>query len=124
MSVLSKAIRACLSPVSEAEPGILSVQAVFPPGFEGFKGHFPGRPILPGVCLVQAGVVALGMARGAPLRLKRLGSAKWLAPVLPGESLSLTLAVRERAPAGLSAKVKVMRGADKVAEFSIEVGPV
>jgi len=117
MSVLSKAIRDCLSPVSVGESGVLSTRATFPLGFVGFKGHFPGRPVLPGVCMIQAAVVALTEARRVPLRLKRLVSAKWLAPVLAGETLDFTIV----AGAG-SCKVKVTRGTDKVAEFSIEVG--
>ena len=136
MSVLTKAIRDCLPPVSIGEDGAISIQVAFPKEFIGFNGHFPGKPVLPGVCLVQAAVVALSMARPEPVSLKRLVSAKWLAPVLPGERLAFAIMgggclvngnrslLPHKAAGGeaLSVKVKVTRGADKVAEFSIEVG--
>ena len=117
MSVLSKAIRACLGPVMTGDSGDLQAEAVFPSGFPGFDGHFPGKPVLPGVCLVQTAIAMLGVHRKAPVGLKRLITAKWPAPVLPGETIRLVLK-----PAGESiVKVSVTRGADKVAEFSLEI---
>lgn len=54
-----------------------------------FEGHFPGRPILPGVALL--GEVFAALARGAafdPVAFT-LSSAKFLRPVPPGEPLVL-----------------------------------
>ena len=54
-----------------------------------FEGHFPGRPILPGVALL--GEVFAALARNAafdPLAFT-LSSAKFLRPVPPGEPLVL-----------------------------------
>ena len=53
-----------------------------------YAGHFPGRPILPGVVLLDAALHALaarlGMAGAAQLK-----SAKFHSPVQPGETLTL-----------------------------------
>ena len=53
-----------------------------------YAGHFPGRPILPGVVLLDAALHALaarlGMAGAAQLK-----SAKFHRPVQPGETLTL-----------------------------------
>lgn len=57
-----------------------------------FSGHFPGRPVLPGVALLAAvleaaaGEPALARAVGAT---PRLAVVKFLAPVEPGASLAI-----------------------------------
>jgi predicted LPLAT superfamily acyltransferase len=48
-----------------------------------FAGHFPGTPILPGVVLLDEMLHALGP------RQWRIGSAKLLKPVVPGEALQI-----------------------------------
>ena len=60
-------------------------------------GHFPGAPVVPGVLLLDETVRALESAgvRG-PTRW-RIGSAKFVKPVLPGETLTLE---HERLPNG------------------------
>jgi 3-hydroxyacyl-[acyl-carrier-protein] dehydratase len=47
-------------------------------------GHFPGRPILPGVVLLDAVFQAAGVA---PARLLR---AKFTAPVRPGDEVEIS----------------------------------
>lgn len=60
----------------------LSIAADHP----AYAGHFPGRPILPGVVLLDAALHAMtdGMPGSAHLK-----SAKFHSPVLPGEALTL-----------------------------------
>jgi 3-hydroxymyristoyl/3-hydroxydecanoyl-(acyl carrier protein) dehydratase len=121
MSVLTQAIQAALSPVTGSEPDGYSARITFPTEFVGFKGHFPGRPVLPGVCLIQTALVALSRALDQPVELKRLVSAKWMMPVLPGEEIVLSISLKQGERSLSSARVLVMRGTGKVAEFSLEV---
>jgi 3-hydroxymyristoyl/3-hydroxydecanoyl-(acyl carrier protein) dehydratase len=51
-------------------------------------GHFPGRPILPGVVLLDAVLQAAGLGQATLLR------AKFTAPVLPGDAVEINLAPR------------------------------
>lgn len=67
-----------------------------------FAGHFPGRPMLPGVALVAEAMeaaledAALAKAIGpAP----RLSVVKFLAPVAPGATLEVALRLEARAVA-------------------------
>ncbi len=54
-----------------------------------YAGHFPGQPILPGVVLLDAALHALAEVQGNPVASGQIKSAKFLSPVLPGESLTL-----------------------------------
>jgi 3-hydroxyacyl-[acyl-carrier-protein] dehydratase len=56
-----------------------------------FPGHFPGQPILPGVLLLER-VMALAQASlGQPLDECTLYNVKFLAAVVPGDSLDVQL---------------------------------
>jgi len=48
------------------------------PSHEIFNGHFPGNPILPGVCMVQILKELLINCSGSKLILKKAGSIKYL----------------------------------------------
>lgn len=52
-----------------------------------YAGHFPGRPILPGVVLLDRAKTTLESASG--LTITGIAMAKFLSPSLPGESLLL-----------------------------------
>ncbi|AOK35406.1 MULTISPECIES: acyl-CoA synthetase family protein [Burkholderia] len=52
-------------------------------------GHFPGHPVVPGVVLLDHAIHMIGAAMNRPLHAWRLGSAKFLSPVAPGEPLDL-----------------------------------
>ena len=70
-----------------------------PADHPAYAGHFPGRPILPGVVLLDAALHALAARQGMPgiHGSAQLKSAKFLSPVLPGEALTLHYA---NSPAG------------------------
>lgn len=54
-----------------------------------YAGHFPGRPILPGVVLLDAALHLLAGHAGHAITGGQIKSAKFLSPVSPGESLTL-----------------------------------
>lgn len=55
-----------------------------------FEGHFPGRPILPGVSQLALILDALARHRGQPVVLNRIGFARMRHPIVPGDRLKLT----------------------------------
>lgn len=52
-----------------------------------FAGHFPGRPILPGVVLLDRVILLAAGFLNVPAADIRLASGKFLSPVAPGEEL-------------------------------------
>jgi 3-hydroxymyristoyl/3-hydroxydecanoyl-(acyl carrier protein) dehydratase len=55
-----------------------------------FEGHFPGRPILPGVVLLSEAMAVLATLESRPPQQWLLASAKFLSPAQPGEPLTMT----------------------------------
>lgn len=56
-----------------------------PADHPALPGHFPGRPIVPGVLLLDAVMQAAGLGEAM------LRRAKFLAPVLPGDAVEIAL---------------------------------
>ena len=75
-----------------------------PADHPSLPGHFPGRPIVPGVLLLDAVMQVAAAAapdRGVPARLVR---AKFPAPVVPGAAVEITLADRAEGRTGFTCR--------------------
>jgi len=81
-------------------------------GHPAFEGHFPGHPIAPGVLLLQHVADALRAIAGE--RMTGIPDAKFIQPLLPGESASVTLSGGEG-----RWKFTVARGTDVLVRGSI-----
>lgn len=55
-----------------------------PPDHPALPGHFPGKPIVPGVVLLSQVWDAVCREAGTPLHCSGWPSVKFLAPLLPG----------------------------------------
>jgi acyl-coenzyme A synthetase/AMP-(fatty) acid ligase len=82
-------------------------------------GHFPGRPIVPGVVLLDHALIALGAALNRPLDGCRISSAKFLSPAAPGEPLDVAF---ETAASG-SIRFTVSAGSREVASGVLSPAP-
>ena len=60
------------------------------PDHPSLPGHFPGKPIVPGVVLLERVIEAIEAAQG-PLPPLRLPQVKFIQPLLPGESADVHL---------------------------------
>jgi len=82
------------------------------PDHPSLPGHFPGRPIVPGVVLLDRVVEAIETAHG-PLGAVRLPQVKFLQPLLPGEMACICLessSPSDAAEANPRWRFRVMRG--------------
>jgi 3-hydroxyacyl-[acyl-carrier-protein] dehydratase len=84
--------------IEELEPGVRCVSMMFvDPENPIFAGHFPGRPILPGVLIIEAlaQTAAVMLAASAPqgaignALLAAVNRFKFLKAVLPGQLLRI-----------------------------------
>ena len=109
-----------LDEVLELEPGVRVVARKLVTGNEWFfPGHFPGRPILPGVVMVealaQAGAIAalsLEENRGKLALFAGIDDVRFKRIVRPGETLDLVCEVETvRGPVG-KGKVRATVGSE------------
>lgn len=126
-----------LDRVVELEPGCRGVgEKDLAEGAPWFAGHFPGRPILPGVYLIEAcaqltavvcrsGSPAGGedrLAEGAPIDyLASVERFKFTSPVVPGETLVLESRIGRRSAGLLQARVGARVRERQVAEGTLIV---
>src|SRR5437868_10774363 len=77
----------------------ITVSAVVPTTSTIFEGHFPGRPLMPGVLLIEAMAQASGWLLIAAMDFKRMPflaavkEAKMRRFVEPGETLEITASI-------------------------------
>jgi len=89
------------------------MQFIIPADHPSLAGHFPGRPIVPGVVVLDRVVDAIEAVHGAlpPLRLPQV---KFLMPLLPGQLASVD--VQGQAPRW---RFRVLRGDELLASGEI-----
>lgn len=85
-----------------------------------FVGHFPGRPVMPGVLVLEAmaqtgAVLAIksqdGVLPGKYIFLTGVTDVRWKRPVVPGDTLRIELvSVRKRRPLWVMAATATVDG--------------
>jgi 3-hydroxyacyl-[acyl-carrier-protein] dehydratase len=102
----------------------LETRFVVAPDHPAFAGHFPGNPIVPGVLLLDAAVHAVQQARaleagGAAAQACQISAAKFLSPVGPGETLTMSCS-----PGAGGLHFEIRSGARKVATGTLVLPPL
>lgn len=67
-----------------------------------FAGHFPGRPIVPGVVLLDQAIRCTEKLLGQPVDRWQIANTKFLSPVGPGETLIFRLNTNARGNIGFT----------------------
>lgn len=73
------------------ENGVFSVKISLNKDHEIFKGHFPGNPVTPGVCMMQIVKELTEEFTGKKLFLKSASNVKFMAIINPFETPDLIL---------------------------------
>jgi len=94
----------------------------FPADFLGFQGHFPGKPVLPGVCKIQAVLCMLEKSSSKHPRLKEVCLAKFFAPATHDEELSFTVRQVSEGNGEVNVKALISHKDKKIAEIRLRVG--
>lgn len=113
--------------VEELEPGKRAV------GYKNvtmneqiFQGHYPGKPIMPGVLMVEAlaqlggvAILSLDKYKGKKPILGAIKNAKFRRMVVPGDVLKLEIEiVKVKGPAGIGKGIATVNG-EKAVEAEI-----
>ncbi len=107
--------------VLEHADGSASAQWPIAVDHPAFEGHFPGRPLLPGVVLLSLVMETLAQAPWLQARIQgkpRIDSVKFLAPVGPGAVLEVVLR-----PQGSGLAFELRQGPQTVARGQLAGSP-
>ena len=95
MTVRDSITSARLHPPLRRE-GTVSLEFRFDADDPTFAGHFPTRPILPGVFQLEITRMAAEWALNCSLTLREIRKAKFLRPILPEEIVHVELKLAEK----------------------------
>jgi len=120
MNRLRKEIKSSMSALRD-DGQELTAHFCFLQEFIGFKGHFPGKPVLPGVCKIQAILCMLQEATRKIPQLKEIISAKFFTPVTCNEEIACT--IRQESEGSDEARILALitNGDKKIAEIKLKV---
>jgi 3-hydroxymyristoyl/3-hydroxydecanoyl-(acyl carrier protein) dehydratase len=76
-------------PAAERDEAVIG--ACIPAGHPSLPGHFPGRPVVPGVVLLDEVVAAIGRWSGRAFVPAAFPSVKFLQPLLPAQAFDIHL---------------------------------
>ncbi len=86
-----------------AEPAAATCTLCFDADFPGFAGHFPGTPIVPGVCLTNLLPVLAQRLLNRPCLLQSISREKFTRAISPGETCQFRLVLAQPADGTLHA---------------------
>lgn len=81
-------------PLRKAE-GAATLEFRFPPDDPTFAGHFPTRPVLPGVFQLEIVRFAAELVLNCSLAVREIKKAKFLRPIAPNEFVRVELNLSE-----------------------------
>lgn len=87
-----------------------------------FEGHFPGQPVVPGVCLMQMVKEITEKVLGKETRLVKAGQIKFLALLIPAENQPLQMELKFRVredPTSINSKWETEVDAQLVNETTV-----
>jgi 3-hydroxymyristoyl/3-hydroxydecanoyl-(acyl carrier protein) dehydratase len=63
-----------------------------------FAGHFPGRPLLPGIFQIEIARLLAERIRGTSLHIREISRSKFSRAILPGETVRVTVKISVTEP--------------------------
>jgi 3-hydroxymyristoyl/3-hydroxydecanoyl-(acyl carrier protein) dehydratase len=88
--------RAHISRPSADAPDSAALEFCFPADDPTFAGHFPTRPLLPGVFQLGMARFAAEIVLKCPLTVREITKAKFLRPIIPTETVRVELKLVEK----------------------------
>lgn len=114
---IEDAIPSCISAVglTPAPHGCeeITAECVFPATFPGFQGHFPKRPILPGIVQLAAVRYIVEQATERKLTARRYSGTRFKLPIEPSQQISIQITL-ELSPHAIQGKFTIRSTAKKI----------
>ena len=98
------------------------MQFTVPHDHPSLPGHFPGRPLVPGVVVLDRVIDAIERQAG-PLDRLRLPQVKFLQPLLPGEQASVEIEPLDPLDGAPRWRFRVLRGNALLASGEVVAAP-
>jgi 3-hydroxymyristoyl/3-hydroxydecanoyl-(acyl carrier protein) dehydratase len=89
--------RAQIGDPQTSADGSTTLEFCFAPDDPTFAGHFPTRPLLPGVFQLEMARIATEAMLNRPLTVREVTKAKFLRPIIPAEIVRVELKLVEKA---------------------------
>jgi len=122
MSVFSEQITQLLKDKLEFHNGNLNAQLQFDKNFIGFKGHFPGNPVLPGVVMIKVMTRMYEVYKKKEYRLSEIKKAKFIEPIFVDTMTRFYIKVDENKE-GIKLNGKVLKMEKIIAKISLVLQP-
>lgn len=123
MNAIRNQLRSMLS--CEPRNGGFRATLTLGASFSVLPDHFAGSPILPGMCMVQAVLLAGAMQQGlVDLQLVVLKNAKLMSPVQPGDVVVIDADITGRENGEIGIKAKLSCDGKRTAEIALIARPV
>lgn len=84
----------------EQDSNSLQAAIAFNAAHDIFKGHFPGQPVVPGVCMVQIVKEFMEKATGTPLVFRKGNQVKFLQLLVPAAGATVQVQISWQPEAG------------------------
>ncbi len=102
--------------------GKICAKFIFPADFIGFQGHFPDKPILPGICKILAVKAMLQRYYNRKLSIKQIVTAKFFAPVACGDELLIECLQKDTNADGICiVKALVTSRGEKISKLELKI---
>ncbi len=96
------------------DPNVANLDFRIAADHPSLPGHFPGRPVVPGVVLLERVLEAIETAGGAELGALRLPQIKFLRPLLPEQTARIEVQAQDR-----RWRFRIVRGEETIASGEV-----
>lgn len=102
------------------DDGTMSATIKYCNDFPAFEGHFPGQPIVPGVCQIQTAITICEEAHNKQYDLKVVKNAKYFQPIMLDDTVQCSCTLNDKNGENIL-KAKISKDDQKIAQLSLVI---